>query len=151
RHIGELARTEQAEVWTEYSWQLYAAQRWTEAIDVAHRAIALWEEVGDPVALGEALVVLSRSCFMASRPVEAAASVERAYAVLAPTEHPSLAYAECYLGAILALTDRQEEALAHLAEALRLAERADRRDLVALARNYIGCARVDLGDVAGLD
>jgi ATP/maltotriose-dependent transcriptional regulator MalT len=151
RHIGALPEAEQARLRTEYSWQLYAAQRWDEAIEVAHRAVTLWEQVGDQVALGEALVVLSRSCFMASRPVEAAESVERAFSVLAPTGHPSLAYAQCYLGAILALTDRQEEALERLAEALRLAERGGRPDLVALALNYVGCARVDLGDLAGLD
>ena len=73
--------------------------------------------------------------------------------MLRPTgDVEALAYAETYLGAVQALTDRQEEALTRLLEAQALAARAGRRDLVALCHNYIGCARVDLGDVdAGLE
>ncbi|MGZ4638183.1 MAG: ATP-binding protein [Actinomycetes bacterium] len=151
-HIHLLPEPERARVLMEYSWQLYAAQRWAEAIDVAHQALRLWESVGDPVAIGETLVVLSRSCFMADRNAEATAGVERAVAVLAPTRNVAAqAYAECYLGAVLALTDRQREALRRLAGARSLAEQAGRRDLVALSLNYIGCARADLGDAGGVD
>ena len=87
------------------------------------------------------------------RPNEAIREAERAVAVLRPTgDIEALAYAETYLGAVQALTDRQEEALTRLLEAQALAARAGRRDLVALCHNYIGCARVDLGDVdSGLE
>ena len=97
--------------------------------------------------------MLSRSAFMAGRPIEAIREAERAVAVLGPTgDIEALAYAETYLGAVQALTDRQDEALARLLAAQALAQRAGRRDLVALCHNYIGCARVDLGDVdAGLE
>jgi DNA-binding CsgD family transcriptional regulator/tetratricopeptide (TPR) repeat protein len=153
KHLLTQAPEMQARVLVDYSWELYVAQRWPDAIQVGRRALAIRETLGDPVAQAEAMVVLSRSYFMSGRPVEALEEVECAVAVLEPTgDVAALAYAETYLGAVQALTDRQDEALPRLKVARTLAQRAGRRDLVALANNYIGCARVDLGDVeAGLE
>lgn len=152
-HLAALAPEIQASVLVDYSWELYVAQRWSDAVQVGLRALSLCESLGDRVAQAAAMVVLSRSYFMAGRPVEALEEVERAVALLEPTgDLAALAQAETYLGAVQALTERQDEALPRLRAAQALAQRAGRRDLVALCNNYIGCARVDLGDVeAGLD
>jgi ATP/maltotriose-dependent transcriptional regulator MalT len=136
------------QVLVDYAWELYVAQRWTDAMEAGRRALSIGESLGDPVAEGVARVVLSRSCFMADRPVEAAHEAELAVAVLEPTgDLQALAYAETYLGAVQALTDRQDEALPRLRRAEVLAEQAGRSDLVALCANYTGCAQVDLGEV----
>lgn len=151
-HIDALPDDAEAQILVEYAWQLYAAQRFVEAVGVAEKAARLWEQVGDRVALGETLVALSRSSYMADRPKEARAVIERAVKVLAPADDTAAsAYARAYYGAVLALTDQQDAALEELAAAKDLSERAGRRDLIALCLNYIGCARVDLGDRDGAD
>ncbi len=133
----------------DYAWELYAAQRWLDAVAAARQSLDLWVEIDDRVAIGNARVVISRASFMAGRPDEALVQAEQAVAVLEPTgDIEALAHAESYLGAVQALTDRQEEALPRLLSAQELAQRADRPDLVALCNNYIGCVRVDLGDVS---
>lgn len=151
-HLDQLAEADQAHILVEYVWQLYAAQRFVEAVDRAEQAVLLHERLGNPVTLGETLVALSRSAFMADRPAVATATIDRAVGVLAGTDNVSArAYATTYQGAVLALTDRQEAALPLLAQARELAERADRKDLEALCLNYVGCALVDLGDAHGVE
>jgi ATP/maltotriose-dependent transcriptional regulator MalT len=151
-HLDRLTEADQARILVEYCWQLYAAQRFVDAVDRAEQAVRLHEQLGDPVALGETLVALSRSAFMADRPTVATETIERAVGVLAGTDDVSArAYATTYQGAVLALTDQQEAALPLLAQARELAEPADRKDLEALCLNYVGCALVDLGDAQGVD
>jgi ATP/maltotriose-dependent transcriptional regulator MalT len=151
-HIDALPDDAKAQILVEYGWQLYAANRFVHAVDVAEKAARLWRQVGDRVALGEALVAVSRSSYMADRPKQARSAIEEAVGVLAAAGNTgAMAYARTYQGAVLAFTDQQEAALEHLAAARQLAERAGRRDLEALCLNYVGCARVDLGDHGGTD
>jgi ATP/maltotriose-dependent transcriptional regulator MalT len=153
KHASALAPELRTRVLVDYSWELYVAQRWNDAVDAARRALTLCESLGDRVAEADARVVLGRSLFMAGRPAQAVHEAERAVALLESTDDvAALAQAETYLGAVQALTDRQDEALPRLRAAQVLAQRAGRRDLVALCNNYIGCARVDLGEEeAGLE
>jgi tetratricopeptide (TPR) repeat protein len=67
-HLDGLPDHAKARVLVDYAWQLYAAQRWSEAVDAAGRAVSLWTRIGDQIALGDALVAVSRSAFMADRP-----------------------------------------------------------------------------------
>jgi ATP/maltotriose-dependent transcriptional regulator MalT len=151
-HADGLPDADRARLLVEYAWQLYVAQRHHESIEVAGRAAELWERLGDPVELGQALVVLSRSSYMADRPADALQVLERAVTVLRPTgDMAAMAYAATYRAAVLVLTDRQEEAIGELASARKLAEESGRSDLVALCHNYLGCADGDMGDPAGLD
>jgi ATP/maltotriose-dependent transcriptional regulator MalT len=148
-HLQHLDPRDRARLLVDHAWELYAAQRWLDAVATARRGLDLWAEIDDQVAIGRARVVISRASFMAGRPADAIAQAEQAVAVLEPTgDIEALAHAESYLGAVQALTDRQEEALPRLLNAQALAQRADRLDLVALCNNYIGCVRVDLGDVS---
>ena len=114
----------------------------------SRRALKLWESLGDRVAEGGAWSCCPARQFMAGRPIEAIREAERAVAVLRPTgDIEALAYAETYLGAVQALTDRQEEALTRLLEAQALARGPGAATWSPSCHNYIGCARVDLGDV----
>jgi DNA-binding CsgD family transcriptional regulator len=154
-HVMAYAHTlpdaDRARLLVEYGWELYVAQRHADSIEATSRAVRLWERVGDPVQLGQALVVLSRSSYMADRPADALRALDRAVQVLRATgDQPAIAYAETYRAAVLVLTDRQEEALDRLTAVQALAAAAGRPDLVALCHNYLGCARADLGDPAGV-
>lgn len=151
-HIDALPDDARAQILVEYAWQLYAAYRFVEAVDVAERAAQLWDRIGDRVAFGEALVAVSRASYMADRPGPARAAIEEAVGVLASTGNTAAqAYAQTYHGAVLSLTDQSEAALEQLAVARQLAERAGRRDLVALCLDYVGWTRVALGDELGVD
>jgi len=151
-HADALPDEARAHLLVEYAWQLYAGQRWAEAVEVARRAASWWERLGDPAELSRTLVVLSRAAYMADRPAEAMAAVERAERVATRINEPAaLAYAHTYRGALLTLTEQPAAALPLLHAARDLAERASREDLVAHSLNYLGCARVDLGDDSGID
>ena len=151
-HLEALPAEAQARILVEYAWQLYAAYRFVEAVEVAERAAQIWDRLGDRVAFGEALVAVSRSMYMADRPGPARAAIEEAVRVLAGTGNTAAqAYAEAYHGAVLSLTDQFEAALEQLALARELAERANRPDLVALCLDYVGWSRVALGDELGVD
>ena len=151
-HLEALPADAQARILVEYAWQLYAAYRFVEAVEVAETAAQIWDRLGDRVAFGEALVAVSRSMYMADRPGLARAAIEEAVRVLAGTGNTAAqAYAEAYHGAVLSLTDQFEAALEQLALARELAERANRPDLVALCLDYVGWSRVALGDELGVD
>ena len=88
---------------------------------------------------------------MAGETDEAQHSAEWAVTILQPTGNgAALAHASVYEGAILAITDEPQRADTILTSARELAIRADRLDLAALSLNYLGIARVELGDPDGL-
>ncbi len=150
-HVQQLAVRERAQVLDAYGWELYNAHRFREAVAAGLEAARLFEQVDDPVALGECLVRVSRHLFMTGETDGAEHSAERAVTILEPTGHgPALAHASLYEGAILAMTDEPERAEAILVAARDLAIRVGRLDLAALALNYLGIARVELGDPNGL-
>jgi DNA-binding CsgD family transcriptional regulator/tetratricopeptide (TPR) repeat protein len=145
-HAARLDLRARAELLDGYGWELYNAHRFREAVDAGRAAARLYEEAGDPVAVGECLVRLSRHLFMAGETDEAEHAASRAVLVLEPTGHAAaLAHASLYEGAILALTDEPDRAAGILASARDLALRSGRSDLAALALNYLGIARFELG------
>ncbi|MBA8955996.1 ATP-binding protein [Actinomadura namibiensis] len=145
RHAHLLPRAERARLTEDHAWELYNTHRYPEAVRAGREAVALYEELDDPVALGEALVRLSRHVYMTGRTDQAEEAVDRAVRVLEPTGSASaLAHASVYRGAMYALTERSEAALTVLRQARRLAVRAGRQDLVALCSNYLGMAGADV-------
>jgi DNA-binding CsgD family transcriptional regulator/tetratricopeptide (TPR) repeat protein len=151
-HAGRLAPIERAALLDAYGWELYNAHRFREAVTAGREAARLYAEAGDSVAVGLCLVRISRHLFMAGDTREAEQAAERAVTLLETTgDSAALAHASVYDGAILAMTDEPERAEPILVDALELARRAGRSDLAALALNYMGIARVELGDPAGLD
>jgi DNA-binding CsgD family transcriptional regulator/tetratricopeptide (TPR) repeat protein len=150
-HEHRLGLRERAELLDAYGWELYNAHRFRDAVDVGRQAAWLYEELGDPVAHGDCLVRVSRHLFMAGDTDAAEAAAQLAVAILEPTgDAAALAHAVLYEGAIMTMTDKPAEAEPIIANARELAERAGRQDIVALALNYLGIARVELGDPGGL-
>jgi DNA-binding CsgD family transcriptional regulator/tetratricopeptide (TPR) repeat protein len=150
-HLPRLGERERAAVLDDYGWELYNAHRFREAVDAGRAAAALYEELGDPVAAAHCLVRVSRHLFMAGETVEAEECADRAVTILEPAgDTAALASASLQNGAILALTEEFERAAGKLELARRLAQRAGRGDLAALALNYLGVAAVERGDPGGL-
>jgi DNA-binding CsgD family transcriptional regulator/tetratricopeptide (TPR) repeat protein len=151
-HLDRLPLGERAAVLDAYGWELYNAHRFREAVDAGRAAAELYERVGDAVGLGGCLVRVSRHLFMAGDTGAAEEAAQRAVHVLEPTgDGPGLAHASLYDGAILAMTDDPERAEPILTNARELALRSYRPELAALALNYLGIARFELGDRGGLD
>jgi DNA-binding CsgD family transcriptional regulator len=152
-HLNRLSEREHADVLDAYGWELYNAHRFTEAVEAGRAALALYEHLDDRVAVGECLVRLSRHLFMAGDTDAAEVSAQRAVMTLEPTGHgAALAHASLYEGAILAMTeDDPPRAVEILLSVRDLATRVGRPDLAALSLNYLGIARVECGDLAGLD
>jgi DNA-binding CsgD family transcriptional regulator/tetratricopeptide (TPR) repeat protein len=151
-HADRLVLRERAALLDAYGWELYNAHRFREAVDAGREAARLYADAGDPAAVGLCLVRVSRHLFMAGETREAQEAAERAVRLLESARDPgALAHASLYQGAILAMVDEPERAEPILVGALQLARRADRDDLAALTLNYLGMARVELGDPTGLD
>ena len=105
----------------DYGWELYNAHRFREAVDAGQAAAALYEQLGDPVAVAHCLVRVSRHLFMAGETVAAGECADRAVTILEPRgDSAALASASLQNGAILALTDQFERAAGTLELARRL-------------------------------
>ncbi|MGH3901971.1 MAG: ATP-binding protein [Pseudonocardiaceae bacterium] len=151
RHAELLGARERAHVLDAYAGELYNAHRFADAVAAGREAVARYQELDDPVALGEALLRLSRHLYMTGGTDEAEQAVDRAIEVLTPAGCPqALAQASAYRGAILALTDRSEDAMTTLEHARDRATDLNRPDLVALCLNYLGVAGADLGEPGAL-
>jgi DNA-binding CsgD family transcriptional regulator/tetratricopeptide (TPR) repeat protein len=141
-----LGAPQRAQVLDAYAGELSNAHRFADAVTAGREAVARYRELDDPVALGEALLRLSWHLYMTGDTDGAEQAVDRAMQVLAPAGCPqALAQASAYRGAILALTDRAEDAVIILEQARDRASGLERSDLVALCFNYLGVARADLG------
>ncbi len=122
----------------DYAWELYNAHHFAEAVEHAERAVRLFVEVGDPIALAEARVRLSRHHYMLGN-TRHALSVARAARRGAETASTAMAY-----GCLLALVGESAEATTVLDRAAALARETGRDDLVELWLNYQSLARADL-------
>ena len=129
---------------------LYNVHELNRAVEAANAAVRLWEQSGDTQRLAQGLVTLSRQLWLVEQPAAALASAERARLLLDRQEDSAI-HASVLLnrGAMLVVCDREVEALGLLDEALAMAERVGGKDIVALAHNYRGSARLQLGDAGG--
>jgi len=145
RHADRLKATAPARLIDDYAWELHHAHRFVDAVQAGREAVARYAELGDQIALGEAMVRLALQTFWAGRPDEAIATIERALRVLEPAgSPPTLAYAATYRGVIRAMAELSDESAAALEHARRLATDAGRPDLVSLCLNYLGLSHPTL-------
>ena len=128
---------DRAAFFEELAWEYYYANRFADAVTAARSAVALREDA-------KTLVTLARQLYMNAELREARAVIDRAVAA-APTD----ALAATHRAVLLVLTDDEQAALPALAAAAELA--AGRDDLIAFGTSYAGLARVQLGDLSGLD
>ena len=137
-----------------YGWELYNAHRFREAVEAGRAAVALYERLDDPVAVGECLVRVSRHLFMAgdtdAAEVNAAARRDDPRADRPRGRaRPRLAVRGSDPGHDRGRSRHGRPTI--LASARDLAMRVARPDLAALALNYLGLARVAAGDAEGIE
>jgi DNA-binding CsgD family transcriptional regulator/tetratricopeptide (TPR) repeat protein len=128
---------DRAAFFEELAWEYYYANRFADAVKAARSAVALREDA-------KTLVTLARQLYMNAELREARAVIDRAVAAA-----PADALAATHRAVLLVLTDEEQAALPALAAAAELA--AGRDDLIAFGTSYAGLARVQLGDLSGLD
>ena len=131
-----------------HAWALSNTNRLTDAAAAAAKAVEEWEAVGDGARTVRPLVTLSRQQWLTEQTAEARVTAERAVAV-STAEGSGEALARVNLGGLLVLVDQEEVGVHHLGAGLELAEQAGDDDVAALARDYLGSARLQLGDADG--
>ena len=75
RYADRLPDAERAALVDDYAWELHIAHRFTDAVAAGREAVVLRERVGEPVALGETLLRLSRHLYLAGCTDDAEAAV----------------------------------------------------------------------------
>jgi DNA-binding CsgD family transcriptional regulator/tetratricopeptide (TPR) repeat protein len=148
---GELLSLEQRAARNEaFAWALSNSNQLFDAADAAAQAVVLWEQVGDPARLAQALVMLSRQQWLTERTKESRENAVRALELARQTGDTDAHALACVnLGGLLVLLDDEIAGLPWLTEALERGQRVGAPEVVDLAHNYIGSARLQLGDPAG--
>jgi DNA-binding CsgD family transcriptional regulator/tetratricopeptide (TPR) repeat protein len=128
---------------------LYLLQRYADGAEHGRAAIALWEEIGDTVRLGETLVTHAYNVYWTGDPDGAREAAQRAVELLEP-EGPSSELALAYGAAAgVRLMADDPEAVEWGLKAQAVAEGLGREDLVAAALNYVGSIKMSMGDPEG--
>lgn len=130
---------------------LYALTRFGEASRHAETAVEL-SEGQSPSSIGRSLLTSSRMHTMTGEPALARAEIDRALLVLEPLGGgPVLAHACAMMGNLEAIESEWEQASAWSQRAIELADVSGSRDVEALARIYLGMAKIGLRDLSGFD
>ncbi len=131
----------------ERAWTLYNLHRFDEAVEAASAAVSRRAELGDPVAHGRALAVLSRMHYVGNDPEAAIEAVEAAVELL--EEHgdeEQRAEALVARATTYALIEKPVDLAMELTDrAVRVTARIDRPDLRSLALNYRAIAQCAAG------
>jgi len=147
-----------ARVGEAYAWALSNSNQLDPAAGAASRAVDGWVEVGDNAHLARALVTLSRQQWLTERTAASRVSAVRALELTESEVGSDLendlgneqrTQALLNMGGLLVLLDHEEEGLPFLRDAIEMAESLGLRRLAALAHNYRGSARLQLGDRVG--
>jgi ATP/maltotriose-dependent transcriptional regulator MalT len=137
-HADLLDPQVRAELLEQHAWTLYNLHRFQEALAAAGTAVALYEQLGAPVARARALAVLGRMHYINNDPQAAIAAVEEAGELL--EEHGDVeerAEGLVARASTYALVEHPAElAMALTAEAVEVTEKLGRTDLRSLALNY---------------
>jgi DNA-binding CsgD family transcriptional regulator/tetratricopeptide (TPR) repeat protein len=149
-YADQLPAGDRATVLAGYAWELHIAHRFPEAVERCREAVVLFEQLAEQGPLAEALLQLSRHCYLAGETDAALAAVDRALEVAQGNDEVWPAAVGCH-AMMLVLTGSPKEAIPALEEAHRLARQAGKTDLAALCLNYLGLARCDLGEPGGLE
>jgi DNA-binding winged helix-turn-helix (wHTH) protein len=151
---------------TDRAHSLYLLNRFAESQRLAVESVAMWESIGDPAQLGRALIGLARTGLWAVGPRFAEQAARRAVAaaerashreddgsatVLLAQAHAELARARGNLATLGPVSEPGPSAVEHAAQAVELARRSGREELVAHTLTYLGAERLSNGDPGGRD
>ena len=147
RRSDRLSAAERAALGEAYAWALSNSNQLQAAVEAAATAVDQWQRVGVDTKLVRALATLSRQQWLTEQTAPARTSAQRALALAqAQGSRADQALARLNLGGLLVLIDREEEGLIELTTGLELAEDLGASHVVALCRNYIGSAKLQLDE-----
>lgn len=149
---GSLPPEEITELLYAYSYQLYLAGRYSQAVVIGIETIERLATAGNSTELVHALVRLSRSQFLDGNTAAAIESADRAVEAsknTASADAVAAAVTEQSIIGVLSGIDHQE-AVRRLSSAKEVSVEASRADLTALCLNYLGVTYCDVGDARGL-
>jgi DNA-binding CsgD family transcriptional regulator len=148
----QLAPERRARLTEAYAWALSHSNELHAAAAAAQDAVELWERAEGGGEFVRAVVTLSRQLWLTERTAEARVAAVRALDLARRQGRASdHALAIVNLGGLLVVVDDETAGLVHLQAARELADELGAHDIGALARNYTGSARLQLGDLGGLD
>ncbi|GAA1592866.1 AAA family ATPase [Kribbella sancticallisti] len=149
-YADRLPPAERAALLDDYAWELHIAHRFVDAVQVGEEAIKLREEAGEPAALAETLLRVSRSQYLSGHTEHAMTGITRAGRLAETTDSKDvLASITAYQGILISET-RAGHAVEELWRARELALEVGRTDLAALCLNYIGLSHAFDGKPDGL-
>lgn len=147
RYEDQLPDQVRAELLEEYAWELHNAHRFPEAVAAAERACQLSCNADDRSRCGTAKITLSRLHWVSGDNASAWDAIEEATATLDGTDDSvGQAMAHSYRAAVLALTDKIDEAREEIRYARSLAEANGIDVLVNMCMNYEAVVALAAGD-----
>jgi tetratricopeptide (TPR) repeat protein len=137
---------------------LYYLNLFEQAFGAGTEAVAIAEESADPLALADALVVLSKAAFWARGPLRARAAAARAVDLLEGSGDDSrragalamLARSHSNLGTLGIVAEPGGECTRFAEQAAELAERSGNNEARCQGLFYVGSGRLADGDERGL-
>jgi DNA-binding CsgD family transcriptional regulator len=143
---ARLPARERAELLARYAFERYLTDGLADAITAQQEAVAVFRELADDAAQGDALRLLSRFLWFGGRGDEAANTAEEAVAVLERLPaSAALARAYSNMSQLRMLSYDAEAAVEWGTRALELAERLGAADIVVHALANIGSAEMLAG------
>jgi DNA-binding CsgD family transcriptional regulator len=130
---------------------LFTTDRLRPALAAGQEAVAIRERLGEPAALGEALIALAPIQWVMAQSQASVSTAERAVRLLEPEAGgPRHTFALIYYGLLLTAVDRCDAAQPVAADAVAAAQGLGSAELEALALVLQGWARLRRRDDAGL-
>lgn len=142
RHAEPLPDAERAELFESWSYECYLTNQMDDAIEGRRSALAIWQEVGNPIKEGENHRWLSRVHWFAGHSDDAETAAQAALAILEPLRPgPQLAWAYSNLSQLRMLAYDDAGAVAWGERAIALAEQLEEREILVHALGNVGAAR----------
>ena len=142
RFAGELPPAERAHLYEARSYECYLTSQIVEAHEARQHALDLWQEIGDPVKVGESHRWLSRLSWFLGRHAAVNGHARDALAILEPVgAGRQLAWAYSNYSQVHMLAGRATEAVEWGERAIAAAHTLGDREVLVHALNNVGTAR----------
>jgi DNA-binding CsgD family transcriptional regulator len=150
RFAGQLPATGRADLLAIRSYTCYLTGQIEAAIQARQEALAIWQQLSQPLAEGDSLRWLSRLNWFAGHVAEARRYAQAAIDVLKPLPAgPELASAYSNYAQLYMLAEDNHEAIRWGERAIGLANQLGATNILAHALNNVGTAELHNGNKAG--
>lgn len=150
RHAEGLPTEELVELWEGYARAIGQVDEPNAMREATERLVGLWQQLDDPIKLGDAMFGHSIAHWHSGDPDGALHWAERSAGVLEQIDpSPALADAWAHVASLLIMMRRLDEVDGWLDRAIDLAEELDADRALARGLNALGTAKLLRGEVSG--